>query len=378
MASSSTNNRIIILKPRLCNCGRTASMHIVRTNENGNEGCVFFVCPTKYSTNEHCNYFRFADDDDDDVTSTIRANAGPRTDPRTEEINDLRKRLGEVDNAVHEHDRRLQRMEKILKAMTYVISYKRATKEARKERANLVLQISKPWSGVGACFPIPSSFHPPPSSSSSSTFSAAKNRSLTGYHHRDHQGGRYSVTCLISGQRHTERTHQAKICRRHVVVDRQRSGEIAWETSNHAHFVFHASANMVGNLMVSRDVAGPESEMGLEFLSAMMEILKLIHEPNMADLFPWFRWLDPQGLRRKMDHELGKILAIISGFVKERMKERREGGERRKELLEVLLDFEGTGGKDEPDKLSEHQISGVIVVINYIYIHICDNRAQRN
>ncbi|CAL5387611.1 unnamed protein product [Camellia sinensis] len=81
----------------------------------------------------------------------------------------------------------------------------------------------------------------------------------------------------------------------------------------------------------------------------------------MADLFPWFRWLDPQGLRRKMDHELGKILAIISGFVKERMKERREGGERRKDLLEVLLDFEGTGGKDEPDKLSEHQISGVIV-----------------
>ncbi|CAL5334614.1 unnamed protein product [Camellia sinensis] len=128
-----------------------------------------------------------------------------------------------------------------------------------------------------------------------------------------------------------------------------------------ADFVFHASANMVGNLMVSRDVAGPESEMGLEFLSAMMEILKLIHEPNMADLFPWFRWLDPQGLRRKMDHELGKILAIISGFVKERTKERREGGERRKDLLEVLLDSEGTGGKDEPDKLTEHQISGVTV-----------------
>ncbi|CAL5334613.1 unnamed protein product [Camellia sinensis] len=107
MASSSTNNRNIILKPRLCNCGRTTSMHIVRTNENGNEGCVFFVCPTKYSMNEHCNYFRFGDDDDDDVTFTIRANAGPRTYSRTEEINDLRKRLGEVDNAVHEHDRRL-------------------------------------------------------------------------------------------------------------------------------------------------------------------------------------------------------------------------------------------------------------------------------
>ncbi|KAL7255004.1 hypothetical protein ACSBR1_009212 [Camellia fascicularis] len=77
----------------------------------------------KDSMNEHCNYFRFADDDNDDVTSTIRANAGPRTDSRTEEINDLRRRLDEMDNVVHEHDRRLQRMEKILKAMTYVIVF---------------------------------------------------------------------------------------------------------------------------------------------------------------------------------------------------------------------------------------------------------------
>ncbi|KAL7223588.1 hypothetical protein ACSBR1_025109 [Camellia fascicularis] len=75
------------------------------------------------STNGHCNYFRFADDDDNDVTATIHVNAGPRTDSRTEEINDLRRRLGEMDNAIHEHDRRLQRMEKIFKAMTYVIVF---------------------------------------------------------------------------------------------------------------------------------------------------------------------------------------------------------------------------------------------------------------
>ncbi|GMQ01185.1 hypothetical protein CsSME_00047911 [Camellia sinensis var. sinensis] len=72
------------------------------------------------TTNEHCNYFRwFADDDnddddddDDDITSSIRANDGPPTDSRTEEINDLRRRVGE-------YDRRLQRIEKIFKAMTY-------------------------------------------------------------------------------------------------------------------------------------------------------------------------------------------------------------------------------------------------------------------
>ncbi|CAL5414503.1 unnamed protein product [Camellia sinensis] len=115
MASFSTNNRNIRLKPRLCDCGRTASMYIVRTNENGNQRRVFFVCPTKYSADEHCNYFRFIDDDHNDVISTICSNAGPRTATRTEEINDLRRRLGEIDNAIHEHDRSLQMMEKIFK-----------------------------------------------------------------------------------------------------------------------------------------------------------------------------------------------------------------------------------------------------------------------
>ncbi|KAL7203942.1 hypothetical protein ACSBR2_017075 [Camellia fascicularis] len=120
MASCSIDNTNLRLKPRFCNCGRIASVRIVLTNANGNEGRVYFVCPRKYTSNDHCNYFRwFADDDDDDdddITSSIRANAGPRTDSRTEEINDLRTRLGE-------HDRRLQRIEKIFKAMTYVIVF---------------------------------------------------------------------------------------------------------------------------------------------------------------------------------------------------------------------------------------------------------------
>ncbi|CAL5367194.1 unnamed protein product [Camellia sinensis] len=118
MASNSTNNIDMRLKPRYCNCGRVASMRIVQSNDNGNQGRVYFVCPRKYTRNEHCNYFRwFADDDDDDdITSTIRAAAGPRTDSTTEEINDLRRRVGE-------HDRRLQRMEKIFKGMTYVIVF---------------------------------------------------------------------------------------------------------------------------------------------------------------------------------------------------------------------------------------------------------------
>ncbi|GMP24939.1 hypothetical protein CsSME_00002031 [Camellia sinensis var. sinensis] len=93
------------------NCTRREVSHIFRPFVGYKEARLV-TKESRHSANKHCNYFRFADDDDNDVTST---------DIRTEEINDLRRRLGEMDNAIHEHDRRLERMEKIFKAMIYVI-----------------------------------------------------------------------------------------------------------------------------------------------------------------------------------------------------------------------------------------------------------------
>ncbi|KAL7202839.1 hypothetical protein ACSBR1_034329 [Camellia fascicularis] len=121
MASSSSNNSNKRLKPRLCDCGRTAAMHIVRTNQNGNKGCVYFVCPSKYISEEHCNYFKFADDDDDD--DDVISNAVPRKSIRSEEFNDLSTRVYEMDNEIQEHDRRLRRMEKKLNVVLYVIVF---------------------------------------------------------------------------------------------------------------------------------------------------------------------------------------------------------------------------------------------------------------
>ncbi|KAF5931857.1 hypothetical protein HYC85_028028 [Camellia sinensis] len=87
-----------------------------------------FSLPTRRnefeSHKEHYNYFKFADDDDDDDTSsTIRSNVAPRKAIRIEELNDLRTRLCEMDNEIHEHGRRFQRMGKNFKAMIYVIVF---------------------------------------------------------------------------------------------------------------------------------------------------------------------------------------------------------------------------------------------------------------
>ncbi|CAA2968767.1 cytochrome P450 76A2-like [Olea europaea subsp. europaea] len=122
-----------------------------------------------------------------------------------------------------------------------------------------------------------------------------------------------------------------------------------------ARYVFLASFNMIGNLMLSKDLVDPESKEASEFFDAMKGIMEWGGRPNISDLFSWLRWLDLQGLRRKMDRDLGKAIDIATKFVKKRIEERQAGGPTRKDFLDVLLDFEGS--KNEPAKLSELEIN---------------------
>ncbi|KAI7738854.1 hypothetical protein M8C21_012271, partial [Ambrosia artemisiifolia] len=133
-----------------------------------------------------------------------------------------------------------------------------------------------------------------------------------------------------------------------------------------AKFVFLASFNLLGNLMLSRDLANPDSKLGSEFFTLMLGLMEWGGHPNISDLYPWLRRFDLQGLRAKMDRDVGKAIEIASGWVKERVekrsKEAEQGNERRKDFLDVLLDYEGTG-KDEPEKMSERDITIFILEI---------------
>ncbi|KAK7284931.1 hypothetical protein RJT34_19685 [Clitoria ternatea] len=106
-------------------------------------------------------------------------------------------------------------------------------------------------------------------------------------------------------------------------------------------FVFLMSFNLLGNLMLSRDLFDPESEEGSELFEAIMGLMEWTGHANVADLFPWLRWLDPQGLRRKMDRDMGKALAIASRLVKERLESERHENVSR-DFLDVLLQFQSS------------------------------------
>lgn len=145
-----------------------------------------------------------------------------------------------------------------------------------------------------------------------------------------------------------------------------------WRGIQVSHFVFLASYNMLGNLMLSCDLVDPRSKEGSEFFSAMISLTESVGQPNIVDLFPWLRWLDPQGLRRRADRDMLKTIQIVSKFVKERLEERKSAGGQitKKDFLEVLLEFQGGNiGKEDQDqkvKISERDLDIIIMVIAII------------
>jgi len=127
-----------------------------------------------------------------------------------------------------------------------------------------------------------------------------------------------------------------------------------------ARFVFLMSFNLFGNLMLSRDLFDPESETGSEFFSAMAGLLEWTGHANVADMFPWLKWLDPQGLRKKMDRDMGKALEIASKFVKQRLEEQRRDKETR-DFLDVLIDFQSSN-TEEALTISDKDLNIFILV----------------
>lgn len=145
-------------------------------------------------------------------------------------------------------------------------------------------------------------------------------------------------------------------------------------------YMFLASFNMLGNMIFSKDlVTDPESKQGSEFFNAMIGIMEWAGVPNISDIFPCLKMFDVQGLRKKMERDMGKGKEITKKFIEERIEERKKGEKNRsiKDLLDVLIDFEGSG-KDEPDKLSEDEITVIILVSSMLSSQIICRDLKKN
>nr|ALG05125.1 cytochrome P450 [Sinopodophyllum hexandrum] len=126
-----------------------------------------------------------------------------------------------------------------------------------------------------------------------------------------------------------------------------------------SQFISLMNFNVIGNLMLSRDLVDPSSIRAAEFFTAAEKVVQCLVTPNMADLFPFLWWLDPQGIKKKMKQCLGKALQVATGFVKERIvqKESKTEESKNKDFLDVLLEFQGNQKDGEPATISETNIN---------------------
>lgn len=129
-----------------------------------------------------------------------------------------------------------------------------------------------------------------------------------------------------------------------------------------SRFLFLLAFNLMGNLMLSRDLLDAKDPESREFFDCMNVILELAGTPNLADYLPFLKWMDPAGMKRKMEKNLRRTMRIASKFIQERLNDRKAGKfQEKKDFLDVLLEYQGDG-KDGPDRMTEKNINIVITV----------------
>ncbi|XP_065854567.1 iridoid oxidase-like [Euphorbia lathyris] len=129
-------------------------------------------------------------------------------------------------------------------------------------------------------------------------------------------------------------------------------------------YVFTMTFNLMGNLVLSRDLVNSKSKEGNDFFHAMDKAMELGGKANFADFFPFLKRLDAQRIKKDMEKHLGRTLSIIEKFVMERIEDRKLMKEREsKDLLDTFLEYNesGDGGREEHETISTHNMLIVIV-----------------
>eukprot|EP01018_Ginkgo_biloba_P016257 Gb_02432 [translate_table: standard] len=136
---------------------------------------------------------------------------------------------------------------------------------------------------------------------------------------------------------------------------------------NIGHTVLLTTVNLLGNMIFSQNMFGRDSDAGEEFKEAVAQLMELGGVANLADFFPWLRFLDPQGVSRDTTKYLKFIFGLFAKLIKERLASRQNhtyasgGGGAQKDLLDVLFECRSDGGGDDV-KFTEKEMTRFLYV----------------
>ncbi|KAI4365430.1 hypothetical protein MLD38_021414 [Melastoma candidum] len=103
---------------------------------------------------------------------------------------------------------------------------------------------------------------------------------------------------------------------------------------------FQTTLNLLANTVFSVNMAAFNSNLIAELKELVKNLLTDAGKPNVADYFPVLKRWDPQGMRRKMEANYGRLFVILDEMVGKRTEARMESGEQRQgDLLETLLEI---------------------------------------
>ncbi|KAL0333432.1 UNVERIFIED_CONTAM: Iridoid oxidase [Sesamum angustifolium] len=111
-------------------------------------------------------------------------------------------------------------------------------------------------------------------------------------------------------------------------------------------FFFLMAFNLIGNLIFSKDLLDPESETGAKFFYHAGKATEYAGKPNVADFLPMLKWVDPQGIRRRTQFHVKRGFDIAGEFLKERMEKGSSVEKKRRDYLDVLLEYGGDGEEE--------------------------------
>lgn len=151
-----------------------------------------------------------------------------------------------------------------------------------------------------------------------------------------------------------------------LIEEEAASGENGTRGVEVGRFFFLMAFNLIGNLVFSEDLLLDKCKMerGKGFYEHAVKVMEYAGKPNVADFFPVFKWLDPQGIRRKTQYHVERAFEIAGWFIQQRMiqMQNNSGKDKRdKDFLDVLLEFDGDGVTG-PYSFSSRTINVVIFV----------------
>ncbi|KAK7308879.1 hypothetical protein RJT34_05189 [Clitoria ternatea] len=147
----------------------------------------------------------------------------------------------------------------------------------------------------------------------------------------------------------------------HELLNDVHQSSLTGEAVDIGRVAFKTSINFLSNTIFSMDFVHSVGDTG-EYKDIVVNILKAVGTPNMADFFPLLRIVDPQGIKRSCALYVGKLFHVFGNLIDERLALRNEKGfVTNNDMLDALLDISKQNNQEMDKDKIEHLLHDLLV-----------------